>query len=515
MDRHIGVGARLHGAGHTGWHLLRERSAVLGGGFHGVVQQRRSGAQPQSVVEYWNGSSWSVQPSPNVTALSFLNSVSCVPSVGCVADGSTLTNPNGNGDPGLRAFIEQLTFPPASSQGTVLAARDGGVFAYGTAPFEGSMGGQHLNAPIVGVATTPDGQGYWLVASDGGVFAFGDAPFEGSMGGQHLNAPIVGIAPSRDGQGYWLVAATAVFSRSATPVSTVRWVAPHLNAPVVGIAATDHGGYWLVASDGGVFSFGGASFYGSAGGTRLNAPVTGVAATPDGQGYWLVGSDGGVFTYGDAAYFGSVPGQGIIGQPPVVGITSTPTGSGYWLAGANGAVYTYGDATFLGAPDAATWSPRCPQSRFVASLHLLSGTDRSGHGVRLDFEVGLHVVERQRGRFFWKPIVGDRGSEGDVFEASIASVEQGPEQHRKECCTQERTQERAWKLQAAAIRSDDPQAHHLLSEGTPGRSPAGREVGDQNDPHQALVEPMCGTETATDWEKKRPQAMLPMTYPPT
>ena len=93
-----------------------------------------------------------------------------------------------------------------------------------------------------------------------------------------------------------------------------------LNAPVVGMAATDHGGYWLVASDGGVFSFGGAAFYGSAGGTRLDAPVSGIAATVDGQGYWLVGSDGGVFTYGDAPYLGSVPGQGISGQPPVVGI---------------------------------------------------------------------------------------------------------------------------------------------------------------------------------------------------
>jgi hypothetical protein len=321
-------------------------------GSMGSFNNGGSGAQPQSVVEYWNGSSWSVQPSPNVTALSFLNSVSCVPSVGCLADGSTLTNPNGNGDPGLRAFVEQLTFPPASSQGTVLAARDGGVFAYGTAPFEGSMGGQHLNAPIVGVATTPDGQGYWLAASDGGVFAFGDAPFEGSMGGRHLNAPIVGIAPTRNGQGYWLVAADGGVFAFGNAGFHGSMGGTRLNAPVVAVAATDHGGYWLVASDGGVFSFGGASFHGSAGGTRLNAPVTGVTATPDGQGYWLAGSDGGVFTYGDAAYFGSVPGQGITAQAPVVGITSTPTGSGYWLAGANGAVYTYGDSTFLGAPDA-------------------------------------------------------------------------------------------------------------------------------------------------------------------
>ena len=320
-------------------------------GSTGSFNNGGSGAQPQSLVEYWNGSSWSVQPSPNVTALSFLNSVSCVTSVGCLADGSSLTTPNGNGDPGLRAFVEQLTFPPASNQGTVLAARDGGVFVYGTAPFEGSMGGQHLNAPVVGVATTPDGQGYWLVASDGGVFAFGDARFEGSMGGQQLNAPIVGIAPTRNGQGYWLVASDGGVFAFGDAGFHGSMGGQHLNAPVVAVAATDHGGYWLVASDGGVFSFGGATFYGSAGGTRLNAPVTGVADTPDGRGYWLVASDGGVFTYGDASYLGSVTGQSISGQPPVVGITSTPTGSGYWLAGANGAVYTYGDATFLGAPD--------------------------------------------------------------------------------------------------------------------------------------------------------------------
>ena len=322
-------------------------------GSTGSFNNGGSGAQPHSVVEYWNGSSWSVQPSPTVTALSFLNSVSCVSSVGCLADGSTLTNPNGNDDPGLRAFVEQLTFAPASSQGTVLAARDGGVFAYGTAAFEGSMGGQHINAPIIGVATTPDGKGYWLVASDGGVFAFGDASFEGSMGGQHLNAPIVGMAPTRDGQGYWLVASDGGVFAFGDAGFHGSMGSTHLNAPVVGVAATDHGGYWLVASDGGVFSFGGASFHGSAGGTRLNAPVTGMAATPDGKGYWLAASDGGVFTYGDAPYFGSVPGQGITGQPPVVGITSTPTGSGYWLAGANGAVYAYGDATFLGAPNAS------------------------------------------------------------------------------------------------------------------------------------------------------------------
>ena len=56
-----------------------------------------------------------------------------------------------------------------------------------------------LNRPIVGMASTPDGEGYWLVASDGGIFAFGDAGFYGSTGGMPLNRPIVGMATDPDG----------------------------------------------------------------------------------------------------------------------------------------------------------------------------------------------------------------------------------------------------------------------------------------------------------------------------
>jgi hypothetical protein len=69
------------------------------------------------------------------------------------------------------------------------------------------MGGQHLDAPIVGMAATPDGGGYWLVASDGGIFSFGDAVFHGSMGGQELTSPVVTIGDTPDGDGYALPAA--------------------------------------------------------------------------------------------------------------------------------------------------------------------------------------------------------------------------------------------------------------------------------------------------------------------
>ena len=58
----------------------------------------------------------------------------------------------------------------------------------------GSTGNIRLNKPVVGMASTPTGNGYWLDATDGGIFAFGDAPFMGSMGGTTLNKPAVGMA---------------------------------------------------------------------------------------------------------------------------------------------------------------------------------------------------------------------------------------------------------------------------------------------------------------------------------
>ena len=86
--------------------------------------------------------------------------------------------------------------------------------------------------------------------------------------------------------------------------------------------ATTHDGhgYWLVASDGGIFSFGDAPFYGSAGSLHLFEPVVGMVATPSGQGYWFVASDGGVFAFGDAYFVGSIGG---VDQPsPMVGLAT-------------------------------------------------------------------------------------------------------------------------------------------------------------------------------------------------
>jgi hypothetical protein len=83
-------------------------------------------------------------------------------------------------------------------------------------------------------------------------------------------------------------------------------------------ATPDGGGYWEAASDGGIFSFGDAMFYGSMGGPPLNKPIVGMAATPDGGGYWEVASDGGIFSFGDAMFLGST--GSVVLNKPIVGI---------------------------------------------------------------------------------------------------------------------------------------------------------------------------------------------------
>jgi hypothetical protein len=117
-----------------------------------------------------------------------------------------------------------------------------------------------------------------MVAADGGIFAFGDAAFAGSMGGVKLNAPVQSLVPDHDGTGYW-----------------------------------------LVASDGGVFAFA-APFRGSMGHIRLNRPVTGMIRY--GQGYLMVAEDGGIFNFSDRPFAGSLGADPP--QRPIVAVAALP-----------------------------------------------------------------------------------------------------------------------------------------------------------------------------------------------
>jgi hypothetical protein len=161
-------------------------------------------------------------------------------------------------------------------------------------------------------------------------------------------APVVAMAGTPDQNGYWLVGSDGGVFTFGDAAFFGSLGGTTLNAPIVGVAPTpDGGGYWLVASDGGVFSFGDAAFFGSAGATRLNAPIVGMAATADGRGYWLVASDGGVFTFGDATFHGSRGGKKL--NAPIVGLAATPDGKGYWLAARDGGIFSFGDAAFFGS----------------------------------------------------------------------------------------------------------------------------------------------------------------------
>ena len=191
----------------------------------------------------------------------------------------------------------------------------------------------HLNQPIVGMASTADGGGYWNVASDGGIFSFGDAAVlrldrrhpPQPPGGGHGRHPERARAT-----GWW--PPTAASSPSATPPSTARPAPSGSTSRWSAWPPPPTGrGYWLVASDGGIFAFGDAAFHGSTGTIRLNRPVVGMAATPGGQGYWLVASDGGIFSFGDAAFHGST--GAIRLNQPVVGMAATPERPGLLAGG--------------------------------------------------------------------------------------------------------------------------------------------------------------------------------------
>jgi hypothetical protein len=154
------------------------------------------------------------------------------------------------------------------------------------------------------------------------------------------------MAAAAAGVGYRLVASDGgIFSFGSIGYFGSMGGTP-LNRPVVGLAPSGPGGYWEVASDGGMFAFGTAPFFGSMGGTPLNSPVVGMAASGPG-GYWEAAADGGMFSFGTAGFYGSMGGTKL--NSPVVGMAPTATGRGYWLVAADGGMFSFGDAGFFGS----------------------------------------------------------------------------------------------------------------------------------------------------------------------
>jgi hypothetical protein len=280
-------------------------------------------------------------------------------------DGGTyticLTASNGIGSAATQAFTLVVNAPaaappaPAASHGYWLVGSDGGIFTFGSAGFYGSTGSLHLQRPVVGITPTADRGGYWLVASDGGIFAFGSAGFHGSIPGaglspagsgqpHSLNAPIVGMVPSTDGGGYFMVASDGgVFAfGDARFEGSCPGIGGCLGAAVAVVPDATGNGYWVVTTIGAVYTFGDAANHGAPG--LQSTAITSAVATPNGAGYWILDGAGQVFAFGNAAALGGLPPGAAGGLDPASAIFKTSDGGGYWVVTALGKVYTYGDA---------------------------------------------------------------------------------------------------------------------------------------------------------------------------
>ena len=204
-----------------------------------------------------------------------------------------------------------------------------------------------------------------------------DGTYKGAVVGGGLARPAVGIAVTPSAEGYWLAASDGGIFAFGDARFLGSTGAIRLNQPVVALAATPTGaGYWLVAADGGIFAFGDALFQGSTGALALNMPIVGMASTPTGAGYWLVASDGGIFAFGDAAFRGSTGSLAL--SRPIVGMASNPSGGGYWLVAEDGGIFAF-NTPFHGA-----MVGRCLPDRVVGIA-----TSKRGEGYRLAGRDGL------------------------------------------------------------------------------------------------------------------------------
>ena len=235
-----------------------------------------------------------------------------------------------------------------------------GIAAYQNTPYIGDVDGNG-KLDIVIVGTKPDNTGMidryeFNTTTEAKLGTTSWSMFHGDarLTGNAMPPPLaqnVYIPPGARGKGYMTTTNTGQVYCFGSAVCRGS-ISGTLAQPIVGMASVPNkNGYWLVASDGGIFSFGDAAFYGSTGNIKLNQPIVGMASTPSGNGYWMVASDGGIFAFGDAAFYGST--GNIKLNKPIVDIIKTQTGNGYWMVASDGGIFTFGDASFYGSTQAS------------------------------------------------------------------------------------------------------------------------------------------------------------------
>ncbi len=271
----------------------------------------------------------------------------------------------------VTAGISIIISSAPSGPGYWMLDSRGDVYAFGSSATAYGQA-NNLGAPAAAMVATPNGGGYWVVSTTGVVDSFGNAGTYTLSG--TANSSVVAIASTIDGKGYWVATASGqvLTAGDAGNFGSPAQSSLTLAKGIVSMTVTSDGqGYWLLGGDGGVFSYGDASFLGSsgqiiaskpAGGANSfvpNKPINGMVATAGGQGYWMVASDGGVFAFGNAGFLGSAgqisPAQAAGGSNafiptnPIVGMVPTSDGKGYWMVATDGGVFAFGDAGFVGS----------------------------------------------------------------------------------------------------------------------------------------------------------------------
>ena len=225
--------------------------------------------------------------------------------------------------------------------------------------------------------------------------------------------------------------AGSTYNGSATTPTTTTTVAPTTTTTVAPTTTTTHPtttttvvpsttatttqhGYWLVGSDGGIFTFGAAHFYGSTGSLELQRPIVGISPTSSRTGYWLVASDGGIFAF-DAGFYGSVPGLGFNPagsglanslNDPIVGMVPSTTGHGYFMVASDGGVFAFGDAHFAGS---------CPSIGGCVGAAVAVVPDATGNGYWIVTKAGNVYAFGNAGYF------GAPGPQGSPMTSAVAT----------------------------------------------------------------------------------------------
>lgn len=228
---------------------------------------------------------------------------------------------------------------PSANDGYWVMSQNGTVYEFGVAN-RGSGGGESID-----IDATSDGEGYWILRSDGTVVAR-NAPNHGniSRAGFAAGERLTSLSPTPDDGGYWAFTNKGrviqkgnaqrypLNGQAGQPTDLTPF--PLQGDIISSISTPDGKGYYMIGSDGGVFTFGNAKFHGSTGDQVLNKPVVGIVPDPDGVGYWLVSSDGGIFTF-KSVFRGSL--GNVTLQQPIVGAIAY--GNGYMMFARDGGVF--------------------------------------------------------------------------------------------------------------------------------------------------------------------------------